>query len=75
MAAVSPERLPERRRAAGAHPGGDAALRARVLGERARISRRSRIGELRLGFQGGLLMPLGVVHPPAAGAEPGREAA
>jgi vacuolar iron transporter family protein len=36
-------------------------LRARVLGERARIARLSRIRELVLGGQDGLLVPLGVV--------------
>lgn len=74
MAAVSSERLLERRRAPGAHPGGGAALRARVLGQRPRISRLSRIREPGLGFRDGLLVPLGVVHPPAPEDEPGREA-
>jgi vacuolar iron transporter family protein len=37
------------------------ALRARVLGERHRIARRSRIREVVLGAQDGLLVPLGVV--------------
>jgi hypothetical protein len=37
------------------------ALRTRVLGERARIARLSRIRELVLGGQDGLLVPLGVV--------------
>jgi vacuolar iron transporter family protein len=36
-------------------------LRERVLGERGRIARLSRIRELVLGFQDGLLVPLGVV--------------
>ena len=36
-------------------------LRERVLGERVRIARLSRIRELVLGFQDGLLVPLGVV--------------
>ena len=37
------------------------ALRARALGERERIARLSRIRELVLGGQDGLLVPLGVV--------------
>jgi len=55
------ERLPPTRRARGAHPTGGDALRARVLGERGRIARLSRIRELVLGFQDGLLVPLAVV--------------
>jgi VIT1/CCC1 family predicted Fe2+/Mn2+ transporter len=43
-------RLPGRRRARGAHPASGDALRARVLGERGRIERLSRIRELVLGF-------------------------
>lgn len=58
---IPSERLPARRRALGPHPGGGEALRARVLGERRRIARLSRIRELVLGFQDGLLVPLGVV--------------
>lgn len=58
---VATERLPERRRSSGPHPAGGEALRRRVLGERERISRLSRIRELVLGFQDGLLVPLGVV--------------
>lgn len=45
----------------GPHPTGGAALREFVLGERERISRRSRVRELVLGFQDGLLVPLAVV--------------
>lgn len=45
----------------GPHPTSGAALRERVLQERGRISRRSRIRELVLGFQDGLLVPLAVV--------------
>jgi len=55
------ERLPPRRRARGPHPAGGEALRARVLAERGRIARASRIRELVLGFQDGLLVPLAVV--------------
>lgn len=55
------ERLPQTRRAGGAHPTEGEALRQRVLGERARIARTSRIRELVLGFQDGLLVPLAVV--------------
>ena len=55
------ERLPARRRGGGPHPTGGAALRARVLAERPRIARASRIRELVLGFQDGLLVPLAVV--------------
>jgi vacuolar iron transporter family protein len=58
---ISAERLPARRRDSGAHPHGGEPLRARVLGERARIARLSRIRELVLGFQDGLLVPLAVV--------------
>ncbi len=59
--AISAERLPERRRNAGPHPTEWEALRARVLSERGRIGRVSRIRELVLGGQDGLLVPLGVV--------------
>ena len=55
------ERLPVRRRSRGPHPAEGEALRARVLGERGRIARASRIRELVLGFQDGLLVPLAVV--------------
>jgi VIT1/CCC1 family predicted Fe2+/Mn2+ transporter len=58
---VPVERLPERRRAGGPHPADGEALRRRVLGERERISRTSRVRELVLGFQDGLLVPLAVV--------------
>jgi len=58
--AITPDRLPPRRQQRG-HPDDHATLRAHVLGERARISRLSRIRELVLGFQDGLLVPLGVV--------------
>ncbi|HVS84002.1 MAG TPA: VIT1/CCC1 transporter family protein [Gaiellaceae bacterium] len=43
------------------HPRGTAALRAHTLSERARLSRFTRIREFVLGFQDGLLVPLGVV--------------
>ena len=58
------DRREEMRDATGArapHPSGGEALRARVLGERGRVSRLSRIRELVLGFQDGLLVPLAVV--------------
>ncbi|HET7044952.1 MAG TPA: VIT1/CCC1 transporter family protein [Gaiellaceae bacterium] len=58
---IPSERLPPKRRARGPHPVGGEALRARVLGERGRIARLSRIRELVLGFQDGLLVPLAVV--------------
>ena len=62
MASVIPQaRLPERRRSGGAHPATGEPLRTRVLAERARIGRLSRIRELVLGFQDGLLVPLAVV--------------
>jgi VIT1/CCC1 family predicted Fe2+/Mn2+ transporter len=58
---ISGKRLPERRRGHGPHPASGEALRLRVLAERGRISRISRIRELVLGFQDGLLVPLAVV--------------
>jgi vacuolar iron transporter family protein len=61
-------RLPARRRQRGPHPTGGEPLRRRVLGERARVARSSRIRELVLGFQDGLLVPLAVVTG-LAGAE------
>ena len=54
-------RLPARRRPRGPHPTGGEPLRRRVLSERDRIGRSSRIRELVLGFQDGLLVPLAVV--------------
>lgn len=54
-------RLPERRAGSGPHPTSGQALRERVLSERDRIGRLSRIRELVLGSQDGLLVPLGVV--------------
>jgi len=60
MAAISQSRLPERR-AHGPHPTTGESLRQRVLAERERIGRLSRIRELVLGFQDGLLVPLAVV--------------
>ena len=59
--AIPAGRLPARRRSRGPHPAGGEALRRRVLGERSRIARASRIRELVLGFQDGLLVPLAVV--------------
>ena len=43
------------------HPSGGPELRALVLSERARIEKTSRVRELVLGFQDGLLVPLAVV--------------
>ena len=54
-------RLPAGRRDGGPHPIGGDALRTRVLAERGRIARASRIREFVLGFQDGLLVPLAVV--------------
>ncbi len=48
-------------RDAAAHPREQAALREHTVSERARLSRSMRIRELVLGFQDGLLVPLGVV--------------
>jgi VIT1/CCC1 family predicted Fe2+/Mn2+ transporter len=59
--AIPASRLPARRRPHGEHPTTGEPLRRRVLGERERISRLSRIRELVLGFQDGLLVPLAVV--------------
>jgi VIT1/CCC1 family predicted Fe2+/Mn2+ transporter len=61
VAPIPVQRLPARRRGRGPHPTGGATLREFVLGERERISRRSRVRELVLGFQDGLLVPLAVV--------------
>lgn len=58
---IPSERLPPRRRLRGDHPTSGEALRTRVLGERKRISKLSRIREVVLGFQDGLLVPLAVV--------------
>lgn len=55
------ERLPAGRRAGGPHPTSGEELRRRVLAERGRIAATSRIRELVLGFQDGLLVPLAVV--------------
>ena len=59
--AIPATRMPERRRAGGPHPESGEPLRRRVLAERDRIARLSRIRELVLGFQDGLLVPLAVV--------------
>ncbi|HXR10729.1 MAG TPA: VIT1/CCC1 transporter family protein, partial [Gaiellaceae bacterium] len=52
--------LPPGRDAAG-HPRDEPSLRIHTVSERARLSRSMRIRELVLGFQDGLLVPLGVV--------------
>jgi vacuolar iron transporter family protein len=59
--AIPAARLPARRRLRGEHPTTGEPLRRRVLAERDRIGRLSRIRELVLGFQDGLLVPLAVV--------------
>ena len=61
MAVIPQSRLPKRRRSRGSHPATGEPLRRRVLAERDRIGRLSRIRELVLGFQDGLLVPLAVV--------------
>jgi VIT1/CCC1 family predicted Fe2+/Mn2+ transporter len=58
---ISPERLPARVRARGHHPTGGDALRTWVLGSRPRIERASRIRELVLGAQDGLIGTLGLL--------------
>lgn len=55
------ERLPAGRQDRGPHPTSREELRRHVLGERRRIGGLSRIRELVLGFQDGLLVPLAVV--------------
>ena len=59
--ALPASRLPARRQQRGPHPESGEPLRRRVLAERKRIERLSRIRELVLGFQDGLLVPLAVV--------------
>jgi VIT1/CCC1 family predicted Fe2+/Mn2+ transporter len=59
--AIEAGRQPARRRARGPHPSGGEPLRERVLAERGRIARLSRVRELVLGFQDGLLVPLAVI--------------
>jgi VIT1/CCC1 family predicted Fe2+/Mn2+ transporter len=58
---IPPERLPARVRARGHHPTSGAALRTWVLGSRPRIERASRIRELVLGAQDGLIGTLGLL--------------
>jgi VIT1/CCC1 family predicted Fe2+/Mn2+ transporter len=60
-AAIPPERLPARVRGRGHHPTGGAALRDWVLGSRRRIERTSRIRELVLGAQDGLIGTVGLL--------------
>jgi len=48
-------------RDAAAHPRDESALRDHTVAERRRLSKSTRIRELVLGFQDGLLVPLGVV--------------
>ena len=56
-----PARSPSWHRSRSVHPTSGEALRTSVLGERKRISKLSRIREVVLGFQDGLLVPLAVV--------------
>lgn len=56
-----PEPSPSMHRSRGVHPTSGEALRTSVLGEKKRISKLSRIREVVLGFQDGLLVPLAVV--------------
>jgi VIT1/CCC1 family predicted Fe2+/Mn2+ transporter len=58
---IPPERLPPRVRARGQHPTGGEALRRWVLGSRPRIERASRIRELVLGAQDGLIGTVGLL--------------
>lgn len=58
---IAPERLPARVRARGHHPTGGDALRAWALDSRPRIERASRIRELVLGAQDGLIGTLGLL--------------
>jgi vacuolar iron transporter family protein len=60
MGGLSATRIP-RGRDAVTHPHEEQALRDHTLSERQRLSRSTRIRELVLGFQDGLLVPLGVV--------------
>ena len=58
---IAPECLPARVRARGHHPTGGDALRAWALDSRPRIERASRIRELVLGAQDGLIGTLGLL--------------
>jgi VIT1/CCC1 family predicted Fe2+/Mn2+ transporter len=58
---IPPERLPARVRARGLHPREGEELRRWVLGSRPRIERASRIRELVLGAQDGLIGTLGLL--------------
>ena len=60
--------LLSRGRDASRHPRGEPALRDHTLAERRRLARFTRIRELVLGFQDGLLVPLGVVTGLASAA-------
>jgi vacuolar iron transporter family protein len=59
--AIPPERLPARVRSRGHHPSGGDALRNWVLGSRPRIERASRIREIVLGAQDGLIATVGLL--------------
>jgi VIT1/CCC1 family predicted Fe2+/Mn2+ transporter len=59
--AIPPDRLPPRVRARGFHPREGEALRRWALGSRRRIARASRIRELVLGAQDGLIGTLGLL--------------
>lgn len=58
---IPPERLPARVRPRGAHPSGGEALRNWVLGSRPRIERASRVREIVLGAQDGLIATVGLL--------------
>ncbi|MHB8060564.1 MAG: VIT1/CCC1 transporter family protein [Gaiellaceae bacterium] len=58
---IPPERLPARVRARGHHPTGGDALRRWALNSRPRIERASRVRELVLGAQDGLIGTLGLL--------------
>src|SRR5450830_1899763 len=59
--AIPPERLPARVRSRGFHPREGENLRRWVLGSRPRIERASRIRELVLGAQDGLIGTVGLL--------------
>ena len=69
---IPPERLPSRVRARGQHPTGGDALRTWVLGSRPRIERASRIRELVLGAQDGLVGTLGLLTGLAVAHQPSK---
>ena len=70
--AIPPERLPARVRSRGFHPREGEALRRWVLGSRPRIERASRIRELVLGAQDGLVGTLGLLTGLAVAHQPSK---